>query len=400
LIGGGRASSSRVHSTAFLLIMISSGLAAAAGPGFPILPEGTRVERLSFGAIDGWTTDDHAAAFSVFLDQCSHLMRSGAPLRAGAPAPPALGLQCRRALSASIDGSAAARLFFEQGFQPLLITPAAGHGFLTGYYEPLVDGALSRSDSFAAPLLARPDDLVTIPQGETWPGIPGGLAAAGRNADGSLFVYPDRAAIEDGALGARAAPIAWLRDRVEVFMMQVQGSGRLRLPDGRLVRIAYSGRNGHPYTSIGRYVAQTYGIPPAELTLEPLKAWLRADAARADAVMRQNRSYVFFRIADELAEDKGPIGGAGTPLTPFRSLAVDRALWAYGLPVWIDGRLPGPDLAEEPFRRLLIAEDTGSAIVGPARGDLFHGTGDSAGRQAGAVRHPVRFVVFWPKAAP
>jgi membrane-bound lytic murein transglycosylase A len=180
----------------------------------------------------------------------------------------------------------------------------------------------------------------------------------------------------------------------------VQGSGRVRLPDGSVMRIAYAGRNGHPYTSVGRLIVERGLATPDQMTLEPLKAFLRADSARGRELMHQNRSYVFFRHASELPPERGPVGGAGLPLTPWRSIAVDRNLWAYGLPVWIETALPLVDGASEPFRKLAVAEDTGSAIIGPARADLFHGAGDEAGRRAGALRHPMRFVVLWPRAEP
>jgi membrane-bound lytic murein transglycosylase A len=258
---------------------------------------------------------------------------------------------------------------------------------------------VSKAGTFAAPLLARPHDLLTIPQGETWPGLPAGFAAARRLADGSHSVYADRKAIQAGQIGALAQPILWLKDEVEVFFMQVQGSGRVRLPDGRNVRIAYAGRNGHPYSSIGRIVVQEGLLPLEDATLDKLKAWLRAHPAEAKRIMEMNASYVFFRLAEELSEASGPIGGAGLPLTPLRSIAVDRNLWAYGLPFWLEAELP---LAQgsKSFRRLVIAEDTGSAILGPARADLYHGSGPVAGSRAGVLRHPMRFTVLWPRETP
>jgi membrane-bound lytic murein transglycosylase A len=236
----------------------------------------------------------------------------------------------------------------------------------------------------------------TIPQSETRPGIPDGFAAARRERDGTFSIYPDRAAIQAGVLGPLAPPLLWLRDDVEVFFLQVQGSGRVRLPDGSIRRIAYAGRNGHPYTTIGRVIVQEGHLPLAQAQLEPLKAWLRANPVEGKRIMQMNKSYVFFRIADELHMNAGPIGGAGLPLTALRSIAIDRSQWSYGLPVWLDAQLPH---AEAPFRQLTIAQDTGSAIIGPARADLYLGSGAQAGIEAGAVRHPMRFVILWPKSA-
>ena len=286
----------------------------------------------------------------------------------------------------------------EARFQPYEVRPAsAPRGFLTGYYEPEAEGSLTRTQEFVAPLLARPDDLVTVGPGEAQPGLPEGAFA--RRTGAGLSPYPDRAAIEDGALGHQARPIAFLRDAVAVLIVQVQGSARIRLPDGGTVRVAYAGRNGQPYTSVARVLVETLGIPPAEMTASRLTEWLRAHPGEAPGLIRRNRSYVFFRVADELDPRDGPVGGAGVPLTAGRSLAVDRSAWSYGLPVWLEGDIPGPDGAVEPLRRLVVAQDTGTAIIGPARGDLFFGSGEEAGRQAGLVRHPARFVVLWPKPA-
>ncbi len=354
---------------------------------------------MTFYALTDLVRDDHLAAWRVFEKHCAALASGAAVLREGAKPPVALRKVCGVARRLSVTTTAEARAFFERWFDPVEIIPQSGSGFLTGYYEPETEGSLVRSDAFQAPLLARPPDLVTIPQGETWPGLPEGFAAARRRVDGGHEIYPDRAAIWRGELGTLAQPILWLKDEVEVFFMQVQGSGRVKLPDGRVTRIAYAGRNGHPYSSIGRVVVREGLLPLEDATLDKLKAWLRANPVEARRIMGMNASYVFFRKADELADASGPIGGAGVPLTPWRSIAVDRTLWAYGLPVWMEVDLPLAAGAE-PFRKLVIAEDTGSAILGPARADLYHGSGAAAGSRAGVLRHPMRFVVLWPRETP
>ena len=247
------------------------------------------------------------------------------------------------------------------------------------------------------PLLDRPDDLVTIPQGESLPGIDPALQAARRTPQG-FEPYPDRAAIEDGALGLGARPVVWLREPGEAFILHVQGSARIRLADGAVMRVSYAGRNGRPYTSIGRLLVQRGVMDLETMTLETLMGWLRDHPDEARALMRRNESYIFFREATGLAPEDGPIGGAGIPLVPGRSLAVDRTLWSYGLPFWLEGRLPVSLTASEPLNRLMIAHDTGSAIVGPARGDFFVGSGSAAGTQAGLLRHATRFVVLRPRS--
>ena len=355
------------------------------------------LEPVPFDQLAGWGEDDHAAAFAVFRRSCEAIL-NGAPALRAASAPGA-GLQrvCEAAVRQDLSRSrAAARRFFEAHFAPLEVQPQSGRGFLTGYFEPEYDGSLTQSPDFPAPLLARPDDLVSVAPGAMLPGLDPQVQAA-RRSGAEWTPYPDRAAIETGALGDRAKPIAFVRDAVAAFVIQVQGSARLRLPDGGTLRVAYAGRNGLPYTSIGRILVEEGHIALDDMNLERLTAWLRAQPDGGRAVMWRNRSFVFFRVADELAAEDGPIGGAGLPLTPGRSLAVDRTLWSYGLPFWLDGELPLAGGGGEPLRRVMIAQDTGTAIVGPARGDFFFGSGAEAGTRAGLLRHPVRFVVLSPK---
>lgn len=332
-----------------------------------------RAEPLAFAALDGWAGDDHAAAFAIFRRSCPGVIDGSTAAQGRSPEKP-LVEACRAALDMAEPSLAEARRFFETRFEPVEILPESGAGFLTGYFEPEYRGSLQRSEVFATPLLA-------LPQG--W-------------GDGA---YPDRAGIEDGALGDEARPLVFLADPIEAFLVHVQGSARIRLDDGRVLRVAFAGRNGQPYTSIGRVLAEQKGIPPAQMDMAGLVTWLRAHPAEARDVMRLNRSYIFFRIAQELAADDGAIGGAGIPLAAGRSLAIDRAFWSYGLPVWLEGMLPLPEGGEDKLRRLTVAQDTGSAIVGAARGDLFFGSGPDAGAQAGLVRHRVRFIVLRPRPA-
>ena len=371
---------------------------SGAGAGSPLADQ-ARLEPLRFESLAGWERDDHADAFRAFLRSCRALAAQSPELRPARSPEGDLLAVCRQALSVENPSNEQARLFFEANFQPFAVVPLLGSGFLTGYYEPEFPGSRQADSTFTVPLLARPDDLVSIPQGETLPGIDPGLQAARRTPEG-YEPYPDRAAIEEGALGSGARPIAFLREPGEAFIIHVQGSARIRLGDGSVVRVAYAGRNGRPYTSIGRLLVQGGEMDLESMTLEKLMGWLRDHPERARTLMRQNQSYIFFREAEELAPEDGPIGGAGTPLVPGRSLAVDRSLWAYGLPFWLEGRMPLSLDRDEPLRRLMIAQDTGSAIVGPARGDFFVGSGPEAGTRAGLLRHRTRFVVLQPKPAP
>jgi membrane-bound lytic murein transglycosylase A len=300
------------------------------------------------------------AAFGAFRAVAETLLSGSGPLRAARPATPGLLKAARAAMRASANDAEA---FFAEHFEPRPL----GRGFLTGYYEPWVEGALEASPEFAAPLLARPADL-----GERTP-------------------YPTRAGIE----AEMRDPVVWLGDAVETYLIQVQGSARVRLRDGSWRRLVYDGRNGRPYTSIGRRLIETGAIPEPEMSLARLKSWLRENPERGRALMRENESFVFFRLAPDTGE--GPIGGAGRPLTPLRSLAVDRGLWSYGLPFLVRADLPWRGERTEPFARLMIAEDTGTAIAGPGRADLFFGGGEEAGARAGSIRHDADMTVLWPR---
>ncbi|TAJ34401.1 MltA domain-containing protein [Bosea sp. (in: a-proteobacteria)] len=379
---------------ASLLFCLIPMTALASSP-FP-LPRGVHAEDVPPRDLPGWLQDDQAAAFAIFAEGCM----ADPPLREGVTPPPILEAACTRARALAAAGPVdceAGRRFFEDNFRFLRIRPAQGEtGFMTGYFEPEFEGSLTRSDAFPTPLYDRPKDLVTRHPGETWPGLAPELSAARRTERG-LEAFPDRAAIDDGALEGQGLEILWLRDPVDRFVLQVQGSGRIRLPDGSVTRLVYSGRNGLPYTSLGRVLSQREAIPPEQMTMDRLVARLKADAGFARELIRLNRSFVFFTRRDDLPAGAGPIGGAGLPLTPLRSIAIDRSIWPYGLPVWIDAKIPDGQGREAPFARLTIAQDTGSAILGPARLDLFVGSGAAAGHRAGLIRHPTSFIVLWPR---
>jgi membrane-bound lytic murein transglycosylase A len=321
------------------------------------------------------------------------------------PVPPDLAGLCRQALKLGPLDAGKARNFFQTNFTPWRIRPPEGSGptggkaFYTGYYEPEIKGSLVREGPFQTPLLDRPADLVTFDQNAIPPGFEG-YTAARRKTDGSLEIYPDRKAIEDGVLDGQGLEIGYVADPVDRFFMQVQGSGRLRLPKGSVVRYAYAGKNGQPYSAIGKAVAARLNVPPREITMASLRAFLAGDPAVAREVMQENKSFVFFKIAPFLGPEAGPIGGEGLPVTPLRSIAIDRSIWSYGLPVFVDTAIPdvGGGVKPQVIRKLMIAQDTGSAILGAARADIFFGSGDKAGAIAGAVRHGGEFYVLWPKA--
>jgi len=352
-----------------------------------------RLDAMDYASLAGWADDGHQAAFRAFERTARAIDEGHEPPRPAQSSAPELIAAARVALRAGVATEREARRFFEKGFRPFRVVPEDGGGFLTGYYEPRVLASRVETDEFHWPILARPADLVTFGLDPPPADFPRDVTGARRLSDGSLVPYADRAQIE----AERRDPIVWVRDAVEAFLMQVQGSAQVEFPDRSRARLAYDGRNGLPYTSIGKVLIEAGAIAEGEMSLANLKAWLRRDGARGLEVMQRNRSFVFFRLVEDFDANLGPVAGAGVALTPLRSIAVDRTIWAYGLPFWIDAELPWVDETPRPFRRLMIAQDTGSAIVGPARADLFFGSGDEAGARAGAIRDSAEFVVLLPR---
>ncbi len=352
-----------------------------------------RFEAFDFESPAGWTGDDHLAALRTFERSARALVAGRDGRRPASPPSPGLIANAHAALGGIITGERDAGRFFETRFRPFRVFPENGRGFLTGYYEPCVAASRVETEEFRWPILGRPVDLVAFAPGQTPIGFPEGISGARRLSDGSLVPYDDRAAIER----KRRDPLVWLRDAVEAFLVQVQGCAQVEFTDGRRARLAYDGRNGLPYTSIGQVLIEAGEIAESAMSLAILKDWLRSDRERGLALMLRNPSFVFFKLVEDFDPDLGPVAGAGVALTPLRSIAVDRAIWAYGLPFWIAAELPWAGETPSPFRRLTIAQDTGSAIVGPARADLFFGSGESAGARAGAVRHRGEFVVLLPR---
>lgn len=360
---------------------------------------------VSFDAIAGWAEDDHRAAFASFLNSCRRLVAAASkpgsapavrPVSKVAP-PDALVAVCATALSLpSGVTKVAAKAFFETHFIPHRVVHVAGEGMVTGYYEPVLKGSRTRAGRYTTPIYRRPADLVNLVD-ETQRGAKAhALTHMRETPDGRRSPYPTRQDIEEGALEGLGLEFMYLTDPVDVFFMQVQGSGRIALPDGSMVRVTYDGKNGHPYTSVGRYLIDSGQFAAEQVSLQSLETWLKADPVRGRAAMWQNKSYVFFR---ELAgaEAAGPLGAMSIPLTEGRSLAVDTGFHALGLPVWVTAPRLTHATRGGGFHRLMIAQDVGSAIRGPERGDIYFGSGDAAGRIAGVTKHPANFIVLLPK---
>ena len=368
-----------------------------AGLGF-VEPEAIPLDRLT-----GFAADDLADAWVSFRLSCERIVAGDAGIRPGVPPDPAFVSLCADALALGEASSATARAFLTERFRAFRVRPAEGsaRGFLTGYYEPIIAGSWTRSGDFAEPLLARPADLVTLRPGDDWRGLDTRLSGGRAGPDGGLVPYPTRAEIDADHLAGGQKPLVYVRDAIEAFMIHVQGSATVRVGDD-LLRMTYAGRNGRPYTSIGRILIERGDVPLADMSLARLKQWVRDHGQKPGEPGRdllwRNESFVFFDIDHSPARQIGPIGAAGTPLRPLRSIAVDRTLWPYGLPFWIDAEIPAVSRAPAPFRRLMIAQDTGTAIVGPARADIYIGAGDDAGAIAGDIRHPADMFVLLPAA--
>lgn len=330
------------RATRALLLLAALAMSSAARA------EGADYALLSFDDLQGWASDDHHLALEAFLETCGDLKD------------PAWGPLCAVAKTRP-----EARSFFELFFRPVLVKDGNAPLF-TGYFEPELDGALSPSGRFRYPLYRTPPEARAGP-------------------------FVSRREIEEGqVLAGRGLEIAWVDDPVELFFLQVQGSGRIRLTNGQVLRVGYGGHNGHSYSSIGQELVRRGVYGAHQVSAQVIRSWVRRNPVAGQELLWTNPSYVFFRKIRNVAAEKGPLGAMNRSITTDRSIAVDPAFTPLGAPVWVekDGR--------DPFRRLMVAQDTGSAIKGAQRADIFYGTGDEAGRIAGQIKDPGRMVVLLP----
>ena len=353
---------------------------------------GASLEPVEWADLEGWTNDDHADAFATFQASCRPIVRTQSaddvrPVRA------ALRTVCARAISAGALDAETARQFFEFNFRPVRIRRLGDDGgFLTGYYEPVVDGSRFPTREFTVPLYRRPPDLLAA--GATRPGgpFPNHGRAYRKTSSGELVPYYDRGEIEDGALDGQHLEICWLRSATDALLIQIEGSARVRLEDGTVLRINYDAHNGYPFVPISRVLIDRRIIPREEMSIRRIREWTEDNPDVAKEVRRQSRLVVFFRIVG-LTDDEEARGAQGVPLSPGRSIAVDSTVHVYGTPFFIEADVP---LSGVPYRRTMIAQDTGSAIVGPARADIYFGAGDKAGQMANRVRQAGRFSMLLP----
>ena len=371
--------------------------AGAASAQEPLKLAGSQLEPAKWTELAGWSNDDHLTAFAAYQASCQALRKIGhtdnhRPIRT------ALLNICRQTSGLVVQDSQAARTFFEENFQPVRIARLGEvDGLLTGYYEPIVQGSRFPNPEFHVPVYRRPRDLLVAGRKPGFHGFPNKGARIGRhNGKGQVVPYFDRAAIEAGALDGQKLEICWLKDPADLLAMQIEGSGRVILEDGTPLRINYDSHNGYSYSSLSHALIEHHRIPREEMSTQRIREWMTAHPDEAAKERGANRSYIFFRVTG-LSNEGEPAGAQGVPLTPGRSIAVDR-LHDYGTPFFIEANLAiESEKPVSPFQRLMIAQDTGSAIVGPARADLYWGSGDDAGRIANRIKNPGRFVMLLPR---
>lgn len=354
-------------------------------------------QQTTFDKLKGWEQDDHVAALSCFrMSAKAFATRSFVSRIAVNPTLELLAV-ADQALQLDIKNISklAARKFFEKNFEPY--TYKKEHGFVTAYFEPEVEASRVKTDEFSYPLYRRPHDLVKLDPDNKPANLDQSLEWA-RETDDGLVEFYDRSQIDKGALDDRGLELFWLKSVVEGFYIHIQGSARLLFRDGTSARVSYAGKTGHPYTSIGRLLVKRGVMPLEDANMVNIRAWLEEDLDRGIEVLHNNRSFIFFTELEGHDPDFGPIAAAGVQLTAGRSLAVDKSVHAYGTPIWLSTHEPLPNQSNL-YQRLMIAQDTGSAIVGEQRGDIFIGSGTEAGTLAGSVRHDTDFIALHPKGA-
>ncbi|MFL6193700.1 MAG: murein transglycosylase A [Thermoanaerobaculia bacterium] len=368
---------------------------------FEIFPSEDRLvlEPANFEGLPGWREDAVEEAVPALLRSCKRI--GALPDEAGISDEAFAGRAgdwkplCARAARLPAGDRTAARRFFEAGFQPWAVLNNRNPlGLFTGYYEPLLHGSRKRHGRYTVPLYARPPELVMVDLGKFREEFKG-KRIAGEVKDGALVPFADRKAIDEGALAGRKLEIVWVDDPVGAFFLHVQGSGRVRLEDGTEVRVGYAAQNGRPYSSVAREMIDRGVLDRDRASLQTIRAWLQAHPGQMDEILQTDASFIFFQEV----KGEGPMGAEGVPLTAGRSMAVDLKYMPMGVPLWLSAGVPAlrEGQPDQRIHRLLIAQDTGGAIRGPVRGDVFWGFGDEAEVVAGRMKHRGRYWVMLPK---
>jgi len=365
---------------AFGLVIITTGFAPATAASVHL--RNARTETVSFADLEGWKDDDQKAAFDTFLKSCGAILNGTRAMRAARPFYGALFKVCERAASAGELDRDRARAFFEENFKLMRVIPAGQtHGFFTGYYEPEVDGSRFPSNEYSIPIYGAPAETV-------------------KKRQSKVFADLDRTKIEDGALAGKNLEICYVKSPIDAFFAQIQGSTRVKLDSGQLLRLNYVASNGMPYTPVGKFLIDRGIVSKEEMSMDKIREYMEANPEEGKELRRKNRSFVFFQETPLGAHDE-VVGAQGVPLTPGRSLAVDKKVHIYGTPIWVDAEFPiESEKPESTFRHLMVAQDTGSAIVGPARADIYFGHGEEISHIAGRIKQNGQFVMLAPQSIP
>jgi len=353
---------------------------------------------IGFSQIPSWRADKQNLAIPAFLRSCA-VLTSGKGK--GADKIPGTKAQWQRVcgLAKGLDhkNTAAVQKYFEEEFTPyVVIDKKRPAGLFTGYFEPEVIGSLTKTAKYKYPLYAKPKELVRLKSSSVYSGKH--RHDWGTYKNGRAQKFYTRGQIEKGALNGRKLELVYLSNPVDAFFIHVQGSTRIKLTNGKVMRVGFAAKNGHPYESIGRVLIKWGELDRHKVSMGSIRNWARKNPGRTPELLSKNKSFIFFRELKKISHAEGPLGAQGIPLTGGRSMAIDKHRHAYGVPMWIETFAPDPDTKKEiPFNRLMISQDTGSAIKGAVRGDIYLGTGAKAGRIAGMLKHPGRLILLVPR---
>lgn len=387
-----------------VLTLCGCHIGEAPNLGAPQAPRGhhksSHARPVSFSALPGWKDDALEDALPVFLQDCHQVGSLPADSSLGGADIGYPGRQvgdwqaaCNAARSVPAGDRAAAQAFFEQWFVPYALPAGkrADGTLFTGYYEPEIRGSLHRGGIYQTPVYRRPPDLVRERDAQ-------GKVVTGRSQDGQIVPYWSRAQIDRGELAHKKLELLWLADPVDLFFLQLQGAGRVRLPNDKVIRLGFDGLNGQPYVPLGRVMVAQGLLGADDVSMASIRGWLEANPDKARDMMEQNPNYVFFRELDQDDTQAGAPGALGVALTPGRSMAVDRDFIPLGSPVWVQAQVP-VDGHPATWNRLDFAQDLGTDIKGPDRADLYMGWGPEAAQAAGNLRSTGQMIVLVPRAA-
>lgn len=382
----------------FIALLILNSFASSFCRADSFFSDKFMLSKSSFASLQNWQADDHSAALLAFQKSCKEILRRnpnaifGNVVHAGKVY--RWQMICSAANAINEPNNINAKIFFEKWFDPYLVKSNYfnSEGLFTGYYLPVLHGSYHKDKQFSVPIYAIPNDLIKIDLQTFYPKLNGKFLIA-RFKNNTLTRYPDRAAINQGALDQHATVLFWCDNAIDLFFAQIQGSAIVQLPDGKQEIIGYAGSNGRDYTSIGRILVDNYHLDKDAVSMQMIRKWLLQHPNEVNSLLNQNASYVFFR----LLTNKEPLGTEHVALTPGRSLAVDTRFIPLGAPVWLDTTIPTNTTSAKSYQHLLIAQDTGGSIKGIIRGDVYWGTGTEATFIAGHMKHPGHYWLLLPR---